>query len=92
MTNVVVSLNLTDYSGIYYDPNQYTFFGFMGMVAFARYGIGGLVDETSSSWLWRARGTCISTETMSIWPTWGRPICVDWLRSKALLTGTSKPP
>merc|ERR1719272_574247 len=32
-TNVIVSLNLTDYSGIYYDPNQYTFFGFMGITS-----------------------------------------------------------
>jgi V-type H+-transporting ATPase proteolipid subunit len=31
--SVVITLNLTDYSGIYYDPNQYTFFGFMGITS-----------------------------------------------------------
>jgi len=28
-----ITLNITDYSGIYYDPNQYTYFGFMGITS-----------------------------------------------------------
>merc|ERR1719498_1447182 len=33
MSDLNLTLNVTDYSGIYYDPNQYTFFGFMGITA-----------------------------------------------------------